>query len=77
MFVLRDMSERPFPIAACCKEIVSSHEVSQGFRRSENILRRSWRHIFQLSLRWHLQLVAPEVLLICLVRGNCLWAHSS
>ena len=39
MFVLRDMSERFFfPLAACCKEIVSSHEVSQGFRRSENIL---------------------------------------
>ena len=26
-----------FPIAACCKETVSSHEVSQVFRRSENI----------------------------------------
>ena len=30
MFVPRDMSERFFCAAACCKGSVSSHEVSQG-----------------------------------------------
>ena len=31
---------------------------------------------FQVSLHWHVQLVTPQVLLICLMCGNCLCADS-
>ena len=48
-----------FRIAACCKEIVSSHEVSQ----SSDIVKifcdvlGEHTYVFQLSLRWHFQLL--------------------
>ena len=69
MFVPHDMSESSFSDCRVSQGDGLKSLSFTGFRHSENIMSRSWRtHIgFQLSLRWHVQLVTPPVPLICLV----------